>query len=259
MNDALQLFQTLTNLPVIALIMARIGGLVVFAPFFSNSAIPVKARALLTAAITIMILPFAGADLPMPQDLGTMVAAMIGEMLIGMLMGLIISMIFAGLQLAGLIIDQQMGIGMAQVFDPMFEEETSVLSQFYFWLAMIVFLTIRGHILLLGAMVKSIETLPPGQFVVTENVVGELFKIMTVSFVIAIQVSAPLLLAVLLTTLAMGFVARTVPQLNILSVGFSIRQLLGSVLVIVCLVPVIEIFRRSLDTVFLNLYKLFGM
>jgi flagellar biosynthetic protein FliR len=157
-----------------------------------------------------------------------------------------------------MMIDQQMGISMAQVLDPLFEEETSVMSQFYFWLAMIIFLSIKGHILLVGAMVKSLQTIPPGQFVVNEEVVVSLTKILQVSFVIALQISAPLVAAIFLTTLAMGFVARTVPQLNILSVGFSIRLVLGYVLILVCLIPAMEIFRQAIDTVYLNLYQLLG-
>jgi flagellar biosynthetic protein FliR len=258
MNDAMQLLQTLTNLPVIALIMARIGGLVIFAPFFSSSSIPAKTRIFLAAGITLTVLPFAGKDIPMPADLGSLVVGMIGELMIGMVIGLIVSSIFTGLQLAGTIIDQQMGISMAQVLDPLFDEETSILSQFYFWLALIIFLSIKGHILLIGAMVKSFQTIPPGQFVVNDEVVMSLTKILQVSFVIAMQITAPLVVATLLTTLAMGFVARTVPQLNILSVGFAIRLVLGYVLVLVCLIPVMEVFRQAIDTVFLNLYQLLG-
>ena len=259
MNEGFGLLQTLIDLPVIALLMARIGGLVTFVPFFSSSTIPAKTRIFLAAGITLVVLPFAGETVTAPADLGSLVVGMTGELLIGMVMGLIVSIVFSGLQLAGLIIDQQMGIGMAQVFDPLFDEETSVLSQFYFWLAMVIFLSIRGHILLVGALVKSLKTIPPGQFVVSEDVVMSLTNILQVSFVIAIQIAAPLVVAIFLTTLAMGFVARTVPQLNILSVGFSIRLMLGYVLVIVCLIPVIEIFQRSLDTVFLSLYQLFGL
>lgn len=258
MNEAIQLLQTLTNLPVIALIMARIGGLVIFAPFFSSSSIPPKTRIFLAAGITIVVLPFVGPTVPAPQDLGTLVVAMTGELMIGMLIGLIVSSVFAGLQLAGMMIDQQMGISMAQVLDPLFEEETSIMSQFYFWLALIIFLSIKGHILLVGALVKSLQTIPPGCFAVNDEVVMSLTRILQVSFVIALQISAPLVAAIFLTTLAMGFVARTMPQLNILSVGFSIRLVFGYVLILICLIPAMEIFRQAVDTVFLNLYQVLG-
>ncbi|MFA5865100.1 MAG: flagellar biosynthetic protein FliR [Phycisphaerae bacterium] len=256
MNDSMQLLQMLTNLPLLALVMARISGLVAFAPFFSDSQIPINIRVLLSAVITIVVLPFASANMPVPTDLGSLVLAMIGELLIGLTFGLMLTILFSGLELAGILIGQQVGIALAQVFNPLFEEETSVLGQLYFFLALIIFLLIRGHMMLIAALVKSFHTIPPGHFVVNSDIVTGLVDILRLAFILALQVSAPILVAIFLATLAIGFVGRTVPQLNILSVGFSLRSILGFLLIIVCLTPAVQVFFNALDTTFKNLYRL---
>lgn len=258
MNDSMQLLQTLTNLPLLALVLARISGLVAFAPFFSGSGIPVKARALLAGAIAIVVLPFASTQFAVPADFGSIFILMIGELVIGLALGLMISTVFSGLELAGVLIGQQVGISMAQVFDPLFEEEASVLGQLYFWLAMVIFLLIRGHLILLGALIRSFRTLPPGKVVMDENLVGGVVGVLKLAFILALQVSAPVLVAIFLTTLALGFVGRTVPQLNIMTVGFSLRVVLGFILIVFCILPAIQAFFNALEKTFGSLYGFLG-
>ncbi len=256
MNDVSQLFQIMLNLPLMALVMARVSGLVIFAPFFSSATIPAKTRIFLAAFITIIVLPFASIDIVPPNSLGDLVTTITGELLIGLLVGLLINIIFTALQIAGNLIDQQIGLSAAQLFDPLSNDQSSILSQLYFWLGMIIFLLIRGHIILLGALAKSFHTIPIGQFALNETILAGLTKTLQMSFVLALQIAAPLTVAVFLATLAMGFVARTMPQLNILSVGFSIRLLLGFILIIICLIPVIHLFTAAMDRAFMKVYEL---
>lgn len=259
MNDTVQLLQMLTNLPLLALVLARISGLVAFAPFFGNASIPVKTRIMLGLAITIIILPFATEKIVAPPDLGALVMALAGELLIGLTFGLMLTAIFSGLELAGILIGQQLGISLAQVFDPLFEEEVSVLSQLYFWLAMILFLLVRGHLVLLGALIGSFRSLPPGGGTANAGFLHGLVAVLHSSFILALQVSAPIIVAIFLTTLALGFVGRTVPQLNILSVGFSLRLVLGYALIIVCLIPAMSVFSTAVGKVLGGLYELIGL
>ncbi len=258
MNDGTQLLQTLLNLPLLALVLARISGLVAFAPFFSGAGIPLNARVLLVGTVSIVVLPFASVGMVPPSDFGSLFVLMIGELLIGLTIGLMITTVFSGLELAGVLIGQQVGISMAQVFDPLFEEETSVLGQLYFWLAMVIFLLLKGHLILLGALIRSFHTLPPGKFVVDENIVGGIVGVLKLAFILALQVAAPVLVAIFLTTLALGFVGRTVPQLNILTVGFSLRVVLGFTLIIICILPAVQAFFSVLEKAFGSIYGLLG-
>jgi flagellar biosynthesis protein FliR len=259
MDDTMQLLQVVLNLPLLAMVLARISGLVAFVPFFGNASIPMNARALLAFAITIIVLPFAAEKMVPPPNLGALVVALVGELLIGLVFGLMITAIFSGLELAGLLIGQQLGISLAQVFDPLFEEETSVLGQLYFWLALVIFLLVRGHLVLLGALIRSFHSLPLGNFTVNPEFLRGLTTVLHSSFILALQVSAPVIVAIFLTTLALGFVGRTVPQLNILSVGFSLRMVLGYILITVCLVPAMNVFNAAVQKTLGGIYELMGL
>jgi len=258
MDDTIQLLQTMLNLPLLALLLARVSGLVAFAPFFGSAAIPVSARAFLAFFITVVILPVTSNFVTPPGDLGGLVIAMAGELMIGLLFGLMISTVFSGLELAGLLLGQQMGISLAQVFDPLFEEEASVLGQLYFWLTMMIFLLLRGHLIVLTALIKSFQTLPPGKLVVDQNVLDGIAGVLQLTFILGLQVSAPIIVAIFLATLALGFIGRTMPQLNILSVGFNLRVIFGFLLILVFLIPAEQAFVRVLDQAFWLLYRLLG-
>lgn len=250
MDDTLQLLTVILNLPVAAMVMARISGLIAFAPFFGSGSFPIKARALLTAALTLIVVPFVGANVAIPSDLGQLVAAMTAELFIGLFFGFVLTVMFASLQLAGQLIGQQMGLAMAQAFDPLFEQQTTIMSQLYFWLGMIIFLLINGHQELLAAIINSFGTVPVGSFTVTGEMISVLGGVLQTAYAVAFQVAAPILLTMFLTSLALGFVARTVPQLNILSVGFPLRVMLGFIIAIVCLVAGINVFLASFEDVF---------
>jgi flagellar biosynthetic protein FliR len=254
-EETLKLMQTLTNLPLVAMILARMGGLVVFVPFFSNSTIPVMTRVLLAGLITLIVLPFM-THITVPENGATLLAVIANEFIIGLVFSLIFLIVFSGLELAGILIGQQLGIGLAQVFDPMFEEETSVLGQFYFWLALMVFILIKGHMVLLATLIRSFQTLPPGTFKVNGEIVAACTQILRLAFVMALQVAAPVLVVIFLITLAKGFVARTVPQINILTIGFNIYTVVGSAVIIVCLVPSMEVFIKSMRTAFETVYEI---
>ncbi len=260
MNDTMELLKVMTNLPLVAMVLARVGGLVIFVPFFASTSIPAKTRIMLSLAITIIVLPFVPVlSVAKINDVGGLVVMMFSELMIGLAIGFIIMTVFSGLQLAGLMIGQQLGIALARVFDPLFNEQSSVLGQFYFWLAMIIFLLINGHIILLKAIINSFRTLGPGQFVASKGFVNNMGEVLQLSFAMAFQVSAPVIVAILLTTLAMGFITRTVPQFNILSVGFSIRAVIGFVLVVICLIPAMHVFLAGLDMGFDMLYRILGL
>jgi flagellar biosynthetic protein FliR len=250
MNDSVQLLTLLLNLPLVALVMARISGLMAFAPFFSTGQFPIKAKALLTVALTLVVLPCVGQRAAIPTGLGELVAAITSELLIGLFFGFGLMVLFTALELTGQLIGQQMGLSLASEVDPLFEQDSTVISQLYFWLAIVIFLLINGHLELLGAIIDSFKTLPIGGFAVTDQVISTLSGTIQAAFAVALQVAAPIVLTMFLTTLALGFVARTVPQLNILSVGFPLRVILGFTLMIVSLVAGINVFLGAFEGAF---------
>ncbi len=259
MDDTLKFVSTYMNVPLVAMVIARIGGLMSFAPFFSSAVIPVKARALLTLGVTLLVAPFVAGYVNIPEHLGLLVPAMISELMIGMIIGFCLMVVFAALELGGLLAGQQMGLAMARMFDPLFNEQGSVLGQFFFWLAMIIFLVIGGHRVLLSCVINSFESVPAGSFMVNADVMSVFADTLQVAFVVALKIAIPVILTIFLMTLALGFLMRTVPQLNILSVGFPLRAMMGFMFTVICLGAGMDIFIGVFDDVFQQLRLLLGL
>lgn len=259
MERLLDVTTVMLNLPVFMLVLARIAGIVSFAPFFGSNLIPVEARVLLALFISFIVFPFMKVAVSLPASLSGVLVVIISEFAIGLMVGLVFQVVFSGLELAGLAVGQQLGIALAQVFDPLFEEDVSILGRLFYLLAVVAFLLIRGHIILIGALIDSLNTLPVGTFLSGEDILSVVVLAVKTSFVLAIQVAAPILVAIFLATLAMGFITRTVPQFNILTVGFSVRLLLGFVLLVFSLSPMMDVFLFHLDKIFGHIVHMLGM
>ena len=211
-----------------ALVFFRLTGLFVAAPLFSGRDIPRGVKlglGLLTALIVFPTVP-AGSD-GLTADLGSAALAAAAELAVGLTLGFLATMLFSAFQLAGQHIGQQMGIALADVIDPFSENEVPVIGQFQNSLALLVYVAAGGHRLLVGAAAESFRTVPLGGFRVTPGLVGSLVgasgRILELSF----QIAAPVLVALFLSTVALGFVARAVPQMNILMLSFPLQIGLG--------------------------------
>jgi flagellar biosynthetic protein FliR len=148
---------------------------------------------------------------------------MIGELAIGVLVGLGASLLLIGVQLAAQLAAQQAGLALGDIFNPLLESEGTAVSQLYFLVATMVFLGVGGDRAVIAALLDSFETVPPLAFRVTPDLIELIVEMLVLSFAIAIRVGAPVVLALMLSFLTLGFIMRTVPQLNILTVGFPIK------------------------------------
>lgn len=222
------------QLGTFTLVLARIGALIMTAPIFGPRSAPLQARALLAFAMAIIITPLHASQAPV--DLHNMMAFshfVLNEALVGLLLGLGLLILLSGIQLTGQIISQLGGTALAEGYDIMSEESLPVYSQFLFFLTLAMFVLLGGHRLLIEAVLDTYEWLPPGRAVVGESFVTTLTTLLTQSFRLGIRAAAPAMAALLLATLVLGLIGRTLPQINILVVGFSVNALLtiGALLV----------------------------
>ena len=168
---------------------------------------------------------------PAPPQLPTNILdyARIGvtEFALGLALGLGVATLLSGLQLAGDLIDQQTGIALSEIFNPGFEElDGSVTGRFLFLFGTAVFLImppVDGHLLLLSALIDTFHTLPVAEAVIAAPAIELLSDLVHASLVLGLQVAAPVLAAMTLVALSMGFLGHTVPQVNVFVIGFPIR------------------------------------
>jgi flagellar biosynthetic protein FliR len=214
------------------LILVRLAGLFITAPIYSSRNIPPQLKAAWVLLMTFLVFPvisYHPADLPAPGlALGL---AVLKEASVGMCLGFGALLLFTGIQMAGQIIDIQMGLGMVNIIDPVTSAQISVMGQFYFLIASLVFLSVNGHHLLIKAVVDSFNILPLGEAHFTGALGTEMMHLFSNVFFIAFRVGAPVIGALFITNLALGVVARTVPQMNVFIVGMPLNMGVGLLIV----------------------------
>lgn len=210
------------------LALFRMSGLFLAAPVLGSRDIPMPVKAGLAGLTALVVFPFVPwTPAGLPRDLGPYAAFAAAELAVGLTLGFAVSMFFSAFQLAGQHIGQQMGLGMADVIDPMSDTEVSVIGQFHFFLALLVWTAAGGHRWLLGAVASSFEAVPLGAFrptpALVDLLVGGFGNLLALSF----RIAAPALAALFLSTVALGFVSRAVPQMNVLMLSFPLQIGLG--------------------------------
>ncbi len=217
----------LNQFATFTLVLARVGALMMTAPIFGSRAAPMQFRALLAIGITLLVTPLLATQPPADiTQLLVFARYLINEALVGLLLGLGIMILLSGIQLTGQIISQMSGAALANVFDPTLDNSVSVYSQLLYFLALAMFVLLDGHRLLMEAMLDTYTWLPPGRAMFGQSFVAALVTILSQSFLLGVRTAAPAMTALLLATLLLGLIGRTMPQINILAVGFGINTLL---------------------------------
>jgi flagellar biosynthetic protein FliR len=156
-------------------------------------------------------------------------------MLIGLTIGFVAQILFAGIQLGGEIIGQQMGLNFATIFDPQNAHQVSLIAHFQDVLAMLLFLSGSAHHWFIIAMAESLQSIPLGALSASGAVLPVILTLLGKACVIAIQLAAPVSVALLLATLVLGVIARLVPQLNVFALSFPATLGLGMVMLALAL------------------------
>jgi flagellar biosynthesis protein FliR len=234
------------------IVLLRISGIMLLAPFFSSQTIPIHIRAafaLVTSFVLAPSLPLQA--VPAELNLGNMVMLFPGELLYGVLLGFAAVCVFAGFQFAGQIISFQLGFSLINVIDPQTEVESSVFSFFQNYLGLLFFLLINGHHWFLLAINKSFAILPVGGAHIEASLAEYLIRLTAELLVIGLRIAGPVIAVSIITDVVMGVIGRAAPQINILIVGMPLKTLVG----FGCLSFSFYFLPRYLGGVYSALYK----
>ncbi len=221
------IFDILYALPVFALVMFRISGLMMTAPVFGSRVIPVRVRAAMVMMISAVVFPMVRTQVPADIGLGVAFVGGIGEMMIGATIGLALSILVMGAEVAGRTAGQQAGLAMSQVVDPTMNEQVSTLGALYTIVLTVTFLMIGGHRATMAALLDTYEIVPMMSFRFNDSIILLLTEMLAAAFIMGVRMGAPVIVAVFLSGVTLGFLSRTMPQLNILTVGFTLRLLVA--------------------------------
>lgn len=230
------------------LVLARVSGLVMTAPIYGTPEIPARVRALFAFALAVLITPSQW-DVPV-EDPGTTLNYLVfmgSELVIGLSLGLGIVILFSGIQLAGQMMGRIGGMMLADVFDPSVGTSIPMFSRLMLLVTMAVFVSIGGHRMVMAGLLDTFATIPPGSGAVPTEIANTFVLLMAQSFALAVRAAAPVVTSLLLSTLVMGLVSRTLPQLNILAVGFGMNSMLTFGLLGLSLGAAAWVFQEQLE------------
>jgi flagellar biosynthetic protein FliR len=217
-----------------ALVLARIAPLFLLAPLFSAKTLPARARTFVALALALGIAPLAlegAGDGVIPEDALGLAMLMLKETLVGLAFSFGLGALFAALSAAGSLLDTLIGFAFGGLVDPVSGVQSSLLSQVYAMIGTLVFIAINGDAWVIQGLARTYEAVPLLEAPHVGSLVEGAQLAFSGLFVAAVQIGAPVLLALVITDAAFGVVSRVVPQLNVFAVGFPAKVAVGLLLV----------------------------
>jgi flagellar biosynthesis protein FliR len=213
------------------LVLARIGPLFVVAPLFSSKMIPLRARGIAAVALAVGLSPIALKDTTVPTD-ALSLAGLIGkEALVGFAFAFAIAVLFAAVSIAGSFLDTLIGFSYGGLVDPINGNNSSVLSQLYTMVGVMIFIAIGGDTWMIQGLAKTYDLVGLTDMPAIGTLVGGAQHTFGTIFVSAVELAAPVLIALVITDAGFGVVSRVMPQLNVFAVGFPAKILVGFLIV----------------------------
>lgn len=213
-------------------IFSRVAAIILFAPILGSAQVPARLKVGLALVLSVMIFPMIPIEsLPAPRGVFDLAIHIATDAAIGLAIAFAVRLIFTAVQVAGTMVDFQMGFGVVNVIDPQTQAQVSITAQFQNILAVLIFLAADGHHFIIGAIVQSFDLINPA-LVDFSNVTPELIlRYFSAMFTIAVKIAAPIMAILFFLSVGMGLVARTVPQMNVFIVGFPLQIGVGLVMV----------------------------
>jgi flagellar biosynthetic protein FliR len=225
----------LQSFSVFLLMFCRITSFFVVSPLFAIRQAPAPFKIGLGFFVSLIVFLAEGLPNAVPMD-ASYLLYVIHEVLAGLLLGYLFYLFFAVAQISGAFVDLQMGFGMANIIDPMTGVSAPLTGNFKYYLLIAVFLAINGHHYMLAALMDSYDWLPfAGELyaVIASGSVTELLaRTVATTFMIGLQLAAPLMVAMFLTDTGLGFLAKTAPQFNVFVIGLPLKILVGLLVMI---------------------------
>lgn len=240
-------FSTLNEFTLFTLVLGRMAGLFSAIPLFGGKVVPMRIKAVIALVLTLALYPVISLRVPqLPADSVSLVLLVVRETLIGISLGLLSQVIFTAVEFCGQIVGMQMGLSIANLFDPSMGGQVSIISAFQNMLAILLFLSLGVHHIFLRSIVESYQVIPLGGW----HVSGELVQFLTGSiggvFALGVKLAAPVMVALLAVNVLLGIMARSFPQMNVFMISMPLQIGIGFLILGLSLL----LFLHTLETAF---------
>lgn len=237
---------------VFLLMLTRCSGIFMIAPFFGSLNIPVTIRAAAAFAFTLVLFPVVDGlgTVAAPPSVWAFAGSVLAELFIGWLIGFVAYVCFSAIHMAGKVMDMQVGFAVVNVMDPTSGQQIPLIGSLLYNFGIIVFLVTNGHHVIITALAESFRMVPLAAMQPNLSLTMLLVDFTNGIFVTGMKIAMPVTFAILLVNVALGILARTMPQMNIFVVGIPLQLMVG-VGVLSMLLPFYVMF---LDVLFNEMY-----
>ena len=240
------------QLAAFLLVLTRTSGIFLISPFFGSMNVPVQMRTLIAVAMAIVTFPVIveKTTVTAPESILMFGGTVAQELFIGWMIGFIAFVALSSINMAGKIMDMQVGFSVAQVMDPTSGQQSPLIGSFLYNLAVIYFLVVNGHHIIISALIESFNRIPLDGLIWNEALANFMVDVTAGVFLTGMKIAMPVTFAILITNVGMGILARTMPQMNIFVVGIPMHLTIETFMLIM-LMPFFVLF---LDVMFNEMY-----
>lgn len=213
---------------VFLVVLARVGGLVTFAPFWANKAANMKVRAVLGIVLALALTPIVMSRIETPpSDVGSLTIILAGELIIGCIFGFVGRIVFSSFELGAHLLSSQIGFSLAGTIDPSTQAQTTAFGIVAQMMGLMVLMAADGHHWFLTATVRSFSITAPGSFVLSQALLDVILKLSANALVVGVTLAAPAIIVLLAVEFALEFFGRTAPQFQVFILGFPLKIGIG--------------------------------
>lgn len=247
------------QIEIFLLVFVRITAIISMLPIFGAQGVPNTLKIGFSFICTVLFFPLVPIG-EMPKELFTIpmfVFMVVKEIMVGLIISMIASFLFVPVQFAGQMLDMQIGFSMVETIDPFSEASVTITGQFHVIIFSIIFLVMNGHYFFVLAIKKSFDVIPLFTVALPDNNVIEfLTNMISNLFTLALRFAAPVFSVMIMATLAMGLISRTVPQMNVFFVAMPIKIGLGIMSIAIALPVVVALFKDMVYIFIEDIWKI---
>lgn len=213
------------------LVLSRVAGIFAALPVFGGKRLPLRIKVVVIVMITLVCFPTLSITAPeTPPDAFSLALLALSELMVGLTLAFITQIIFAAVEFSGQIIGMQMGFTISSIIDPSQGIQSQVMSVIQTLFATLMFLSLDIHHLFIRAIIDSFKVIPLGGWHLNGALINFLVIRTADIFIIGIRLAAPVMVALLLTTVALGIMARAFPQMNVFMISMPLNVGLGLII-----------------------------
>ncbi len=225
-------FPASSEVIMFALVLSRVAGIFSALPVFGGRRLPIRIKAVTVLMITLVCFPLLAITPPrqMPTDTFSLALLALSEVMVGLTLAFVTQIIFAAVEFSGQILGMQIGFTISSVIDPMFGNQAQIMAVMQTLLATLLFLALNIHHVFIGTIIDSFSVIPIGGWHLNSEIISFLIRRTSDVFIIGIRLAAPVMVALLLASVALGVMARAFPQMNVFMVSMPLNIGLGLII-----------------------------